>query len=177
MGFWGSFFGGSNPALNKAINKSGQMSDFATGKGQNLLSGASDWLSGLMSGDTAKTAKLLAPQIAGQQKQAQQAKQTASQFGNRSGGTNARAQTIDDTTRGNIGNMIAQLTSSAVQGAGSMGQSLFDTGANLMNMQVGFSQQQMDNWNNSILGKGMTTGISAAETYALSGMGGGSSSG
>jgi hypothetical protein len=162
MSFFGSMFGGSNPTLGGAINTAGNTAQSTLSQGQNLMSGAGNWLSSLMSGDTAKTAKLLAPQIAGQQKQAQQAKQAISQFGNRSGGTNAKAQTIDDTTRGNIGNMISQLTSGAVSGAGTMGQGLIDTGMQALNSQVNFSQDQMANWANSIFGNAMSSGAGMA---------------
>jgi hypothetical protein len=120
-------------------------------------------------GNPAQQARVLAPQIQQLQQGAQQAKQKLAQFGNRSGGTNAAGQTIDDTTRANIGDMISKLTMQGATQAAGMGSSLLDTSLKSLNMQVGFSQAQMQNWADSILGKGMTTAASAAETYALGG--------
>lgn len=169
MGFWGSLFGGSNPTVNAGIQQAGDTSTWATSKGKNLMGGAADWLSGLMSGDTAKTAKLLAPQIATQEQQAQQQKQKMAQFGNRSGGINAAAQTIDDKTRANINSMISTLTGSAVSGAGSMGQGMIDTGLKALGQQFDMSQQQMENWSNSIFGQGLTAGAGFLEKGAMTG--------
>jgi hypothetical protein len=168
MGFWSGVFGGSNPTLNQGVQQAGQTSSFATGFGKNLTTQAGNFYSDLMSGDPAKVAKLLAPQIKGQQDQAQQARQTGAQFGTRSGGTTAKGQTLGDTTRANIGTMVADLTGKAASGAQQMGQSLLDTGIQSLNQQVQFSQQQMQNWQDSILGTGMSAGIGALENMAIS---------
>jgi len=167
MGFFGSIFGGSNPTLNQGINKSGQIAGFGQTQGEGLLTSAGNFFQGLLGGNPAQTAKLLAPQIKAAQDQSQQAKQTMAQFGNRSGGTNARAQTIDDQTRAGITNMISQLTSSAAGAAANMGQGLLDTGIQALNQQVQFSQQQMQNWNNSIFGKGIGAAAGLAESFAM----------
>jgi hypothetical protein len=169
MSFWSSLFGGSNPTLNQGIKQAGQTSQFAGGLGQKLTSQAGGFFSDLLSGDPSKTAKLLAPQTREMRQRAQQGKQALAQFGSRSGGTAGAAAGIDAATRGDINDLVAKLTGSAVTGAASMGQNLIDTGLNALGNQVQMSQQQMDNWSNSILGKGLTTGISAAETYALGG--------
>jgi len=170
MGFWGSLFGGSNPTLNAGIKQAGDVSQFTTGLGKNLTGQAGDWMSGLLSGDPAKTAKLLSPQIKGMQDQAQQQKRTMAQFGNRSGGTNAKGQTIDDTTRSNVNDMIAKVTSGALSESANMGQGLLQTGMNALNQQVQFSADQMQNWSNSILGLGVTKAIGGAEGAAMAGM-------
>lgn len=167
MGFFSSLFGGSNSTLNSAIGQSGQVASYGTSKGEGLTTGAGNFFSDLMSGDPAKTAKLLAPQIETMQKQGQQQKNTMAQFGNRSGGTNAKAQTIDDTTRSNVNNMISTLTGQGASGAASLGTSLLSTGMQALNNQVDFSQQQMANWNDSIFGKGITSGAAAGESFAM----------
>jgi hypothetical protein len=160
MGFWGSMFGGSNPTLNAGINQAGQVSGFGTTKGEGLTTAAGNFFTGLLSGNPAQTAKLLAPQIKTQQAQAQQAKQTTAQFHNRSGGTNARNQTIDDTTRANIGDMISKMTGDAATQSASLGKSLIDTGMEALNQRVNFSQGQMQNWANSIFGNALRTTFS-----------------
>jgi hypothetical protein len=167
MSFWGSIFGGSNPTLNSGINQAGQISGFGTSKGEGLLTSAGNFFQTLMSGDPAQTAKLLAPQIKAQQDQAQQAKQTAAQFATRSGGTNAANQSIDDKTRANITNMISNLTGAAAGSAAQMGQGLLDTGINALSKQVQFSQDQMQNWANSIFGQGMSSAAGFGEGAAL----------
>ena len=167
MSFWGSVFGGSNPTLNSGINQAGQMAGYGTSVGQGLTTSAGNFFQGLLGGNPAQTAKLLAPQIQQNQQQAQQQKQVNAQFGNRSGGTNASNQTIDDKARSNISDMISKLTGQAAGAASSLGTTLLDTGMKALNQQFQFSQAQMDNWSNSILGRGLTTGASAAETFAL----------
>jgi len=161
-------FGGSNPTLNQGINKAGQISGFGTSKGEGLLTSSGNFFQSLLGGDPAATAKLLAPQIRTAQNQAQQAKNTAAQFGTRSGGTNARAQTIDDTTRANITSMISKLTGDAATQAATMGQNLIDTGMKALNDQVQFSQAQMENWANSIFGQGMSSAAGFATRAGLS---------
>lgn len=153
MSFASAMFGGSNPNLNSAIPKAGAVSGQQLGLGTKLETQAGGWLTDIMSGDTTKVGQLLAPQTATAREQAGQAKNTMAQFGTRGGGTGAAAASIDATTRGNILNMIAGLTGGAVQTAGQMGENLIDTGMRALNMQVGFSQQQMSNWADSIFGK------------------------
>jgi hypothetical protein len=167
MGFFSSLFGGSNPTLNAGMKQAGQTSTWANTKGQGLTGQAGDLFSALLGGDPKKMASLLAPQIATQQQQGQQAKQTAGQFGNRSGGTNAAMQTTDDKTRANISSMISDLTGKAATGAASMGQSLIDTGLTALGQQMNMSQQQMENWSNSIFGRGITSGVAAGESAGL----------
>ena len=167
MSFASSIFGGSNPTLNQNINKAGQVSSFTNSLGQNLTSQAGGFYSDIMGGDMSKISKLLAPQIGTQVKEGQQAKKTAGEFGTRSGGMSSKGQSIDDSTRANINNMISSLTGSAVTGAAGMGQNLIDTGLKAMSQQTEMSQQQIQNWQDSILGSGITGGISTLESFGL----------
>lgn len=168
MGFWGSMFGGANPTLNQGINQAGQIAGFGTTKGEGLLTGAGNFFQTLMGGSPAQTAKMLAPQIQSAQQGAQQQKQQMAQFGTRSGGVNAAAQTIDDKTRANITNMISELTGKAAGAAAGIGQGLLDTGISALNQQVQFSQAQMQNWSDSIMGQGMAAAIGGAEKAGMS---------
>jgi len=160
-------FGGSNPTLNQGINQSGQIAGYGQSQGEGLTTSAGNFFQGLLGGNPAQTAKLLAPQIQAQQQQAQQQKQQNAQFGNRSGGTNASNQTIDDTTRANISTMVSKLTGAAATNAANMGQSLLSTGISALNNQVQFSQQQMQNWQNSIFGQGISGAAGFGEAAAL----------
>lgn len=171
MGFWGSMFGGSNPTLNSGINKAGQVAGYGTTQGEGLTTSAGNFFQGILSGNPAQTAKLLAPQIQAAQNQAQQAKQTQAQFGGRSGGTNAAGQTIDDKTRGNITNMISDLTGKAATATADLGTNLLSQGMKALNQQVEFSQQQMQNWQDSLFGSSMNAaagiGMGALKAAAL----------
>lgn len=172
MGFWGSLFGGSNPTLNQDIGQFGQIGGFATGLGEGNLSQASNFWSSLLSGDPSKQAQALAPEIGTIQQQGQQQKSQAAQFGNRGGGTNASMQMVDAQSRGAINNMISSLLGSSASNLGNIGSSLLGQGQSAFGAQAQGSQQQMENWANSILGRGITGGIGAAESFGLGAAGG-----
>jgi hypothetical protein len=167
MGFFSSLFGGSNPTLNKDMAQFGQIGGFATGLGESNLSQASNFYSSLLSGDPSKQAKVLAPEISGIQQGAQQQRNVAAQFGNRSGGTNAQMQMVGDQSRAQINDMISSLLGSSASGLGSLGTNLLSQGQQAYGQQAYLSQQQMENWSNSILGLGLTKGAGAGEGALL----------
>jgi hypothetical protein len=167
MSFWSSVFGGANPTLNAGMKKAGDVSDFTTGLGKNLTSQSGNFMSTLMSGDPRAMSKLLAPQIGEMREQGNQAKKTMAEFGNRSGGTASRGQSIDDKTRANIGTMISNLTGQAASGGASMGQNLIDTGLKALGTQTDMSQLQLENWSNSIFGSALSSAASGAESFAM----------
>jgi hypothetical protein len=169
MSFFSSLFGGSNPTLNAGMKQAGDVSQFTTGLGKNLTGQAGNYFSTLLSGDPRATAKLLSPQIGTLQKQGQQEKKTMAEFGTRSGGLASKGQTVDDTTRASISDLVSKLTTGAAGTAATMGSNLIDTGLAALNQQTQMSQQQMSNWENSLFGRGITTAASAAETYGLGG--------
>lgn len=169
MGFFSSLFGGQNKTLDQAIPQAGQASKFATGTGEGLISKSAGWLNNLLSGDPAAATKLLAPQISAAQQQTQQGKQALAQFGTRSGGTAAASAGADAATRGNITNMIASLTGSAIGQGMQAGKGLLDSGIDYLGKQVDFSQQQMENWSNSILGQATAEGVGALMKGATGG--------
>ncbi len=69
--------------------------------------------------------------------------------------------------------MIGKLTGSAASGLSSIGSSALNTGLSANAQQAQQSQEQMQNWQNSILGKGLSTGASFAETGGLGALAGG----
>jgi hypothetical protein len=70
--------------------------DFGTQTGEKATNESTNFWSSILSGDMDKIMKVLGPQISAIKGQGQQMKQTAAQFGNRSGGTNAFMQMSDD---------------------------------------------------------------------------------
>lgn len=160
MSFFGSLFGGQNTTVNSAIPQYGSISGFGVGQGENDISAASGFWNNILSGDPAKIGQVLGPQIQAIQGQGQQQKQTNAMFGNRSGGTNATNQTIGDTTRSNVNNLVGNLTGAAASNLGGMGQNLLSQGTSALGQQVNTSQTQMNNWSNSILG-GLTGGLAS----------------
>jgi hypothetical protein len=99
----------------------GDLGNFETGVGQKGTNASLGYDLGILSGDPSKIAETLSPEISAQNKEVEQGKLTAAEFGNRSGGTNAHAQAMDDAARGNIINLIGGLQQGAAQHAGNLG--------------------------------------------------------
>lgn len=169
MSFWGSLFGGQSKTLSSDINQTGQLSGFASGVGQNNTTQGSNFFSSLLSGDPTKIGTALAPAISAGQQGAQQQKNSTAQFGNRSGGTNASMQAIDAATRGNITNLVGGAQTGAASTLLSSGSGLLGTALSGYNQQAGLSQQQMQNWQQSIFGGGISDlaagALGGAETH------------
>lgn len=171
MGFLGALFGGQNPTLSTDINNAGNIMNFGTALGESDLMAGSDFYKTLLSGDPQAIGKLLGPQISNIQKQGQEQLNTAAEFGNRSGGTNAAAQTNMDTQRADVMNMISQLTGQAAQGVTGIGESALGTGLNANALQAKEAQQKMENEINSLFGNMISSGIGAAESFGLGKLG------
>ena len=128
MSFFGDLFTGSNNNLDNDINQSGQVAGFGTSVGEGDINAASGFYNDLLSGNQAKEAQVLAPEISGVQQRGQQQIQTAGEFGNRSGGTNASAQNNIDSQRSEVNDMIAKLTGGAASGLAGIGTSTLGLG-------------------------------------------------
>lgn len=149
MSWISSLFGG-NKATEQNYQTLSNSGGAAIGQGEDLTGAAGSFYKTLLSGDTGAITKLLAPQIGSIQKQTQQKKQAASQFGTRSGGTDAEMQAAGDTSRTSINDLISTLTGSAASGAAGLGTSLLGTGlnataqaGNLGNEREGLQNQMM----------------------------------
>lgn len=172
MSFAGALFGGQNKTLDSDIHQMGNLASFLNNTGTADTATASNFDRTLLSGDSTAIAKLLAPHIAGiQQRQMQQRLQLAN-FGNRSGGTTAASIKAGDDTTGSINDLIAKLTGGAASEIGELGTKLLSQGQSAVTEQAKLSQQQMENWRNSILGKSIGTAVGAAETFGLGGAAG-----
>ena len=175
MGFFGGLFGGSNDVLNGDIGNAGNIMGFGTATGEGAVQTGLGFEEGLLSGNQAEEARLLAPEISGIQKRGQQQIQTSGEFGNRSGGTNASAQNNIDTQRAQVNDMVSNLTKGAAENVTQTGENLLNTGLNANQIQAKEAQQRMENQKNSILGKGITGAAELGEDFATGGASGVSS--
>lgn len=127
MGLFGIGMG-STPQESQMYGLTGEIGRFGTSQGENDILQSQNFWSAIMSGDPQKIATVLGPQMSTINRQAQQQKKTAAEFGTRSGGTTAAMNALDTSTLSSIRGMIANLTGSAASNLGSMGENLFSTG-------------------------------------------------
>jgi hypothetical protein len=178
------FFGigqGPNAGEGKQAGDTGALADFATSTGEGDIGAASGFWKSILSGDPSKIAQVLGPEISGINAQNQQNKKTQSEFGNRSGGTNASNQAADDKTRGSYNAGVSGLIGKAAGELGSLGSGLLSTG--LSGHEAAFGQQQtihdqtLAKWND--LFKSITSVAAAPFTggASLGGLSGGSDPG
>src|SRR5208283_4834807 len=167
MSFFSSLFGGSNAAIDNATANAGQIMNFGTNLGEKNLTTGSNFYNDVLSGDPTKIGAILGPELSGIQQQGQQQIQTAGEFGNRSGGTNAGAQTNIDTQRANVEKLISQLTGQAASGVTGIGESALGTATTANALQANEGEMQLKNILNSLFGKLTSdftqTGLNAAE--------------
>lgn len=173
-GFLSSLFGGQNKTLSSAIGQYGTVAGQELGTGGKDTSQASDFWSGILSGDSSKAMQLLGPTISAAKTSAQQENKKNAEFGTRSGGTAASAATTDDKVHSDITNLTGKLAGDAASNLGSMGTNLLSMGTSTLGQQVGASQQQMANWAKSILGSSITGAVNYGESFLPVAHGGGS---
>jgi hypothetical protein len=151
---FGGLFTGNNPTLNKDTNQMGALAGYNTGVGEEGTNADLNYQLGILSGDPTKVAQTLAPETQQVQQQAQQNKNTVSQFGNRGGGMNSVMASLDDATRAKLLGLAGGLRQGAAANLGDLGtKNLQMASTNTMN-QANLSQTQLQNFINSILGKG-----------------------
>ena len=167
MGFWGALFGGKNDDLNKDIDQSAGISSDASKLGAQDVNAASGFYTDILSGDPTKEGEALAPEISGLKSRVGQQKKTGAEFGTRSGGTAAQNNAADTNANTEILNLEGGLKQSAASGAASLGTSQEGLGLEANQVNAKESQQRMENWLNSILGKGITEAASTAESIGL----------
>jgi hypothetical protein len=102
--------------------------NFGTSKGEKAINTASNFWEDIVSGDQTKIAKALGPEFSAINKRGQQQQKTASEFGNRSGGTNAYENASGDTIRAEADTLTGQLAGGAAGQLGSMGEGLLGIG-------------------------------------------------
>lgn len=105
------------------------LSGFENNLGEKSVGQGLGWESDILSGDQAKIAQAIAPEIrAGQDMVQQQAEQNA-RFGNRGGGTNASTQNAQSNERGNIISLIGDLQGKAASTLTGAGEDLLGQGS------------------------------------------------
>jgi hypothetical protein len=172
MGFLGAIFGGDAPGLTQSENTAGSVTGSETGAGVSNLNNASNFWNTILSGNQQAISKLLAPEISNIQGQGQQQIQNQSQFGNRSGGTNATNQTNIDSQRQQVEQMIAGLTGQAASQVGNLGATQLGFGLDANQQRAGDAQQLLKNQQGSVLGQ-LLSGATGFGFDALTSMLGG----
>ena len=157
MGWLGSILAGSNGTLGGDINQSGQIAGFGQSLGEGDLQNASGFYNDILSGNSAKQAAALAPEISNIQKQGQQQIDNGSPVwkplrgDQRIGAEQHRYAAWTGEQHG------FRSDGNAASGLSSIGSNALNTGLSANAQQADESQQQMQNWQNSILGKGLST--------------------
>ena len=148
------FFGigqGPSGAEKQQYGIMSNLENFGISRGEKDITQAQDFWSAILSGDPTQISKVLGPEISAVNKQTQEAKKTASEFGNRGGGTNAAMQTLDDKSVAAVRSMISNLTGSAAGALGSGGAGLLGMGESAGTAAFGeaqtMQQQQAAMWN------------------------------
>jgi len=163
--FLSSIFGGANPTLGKDMNQFGQDAGQAGQIGSADTSAASKFYTDILSGDPTKQATAIAPQTAAATEGAQQQKNQAAQFAPRSGGIAATMAGLDEGTRAQLIKLLGGLQSGAASGAAGLGTAEQGLSQQATGQQAQLSQEQMQNWANSILGKGISGAVNYAESF------------
>lgn len=102
--------------------------NYGIGTGENAVNTGLGFENDILSGDPAKIAQVLAPEIKAGQQQVQQAAEQGAFFGNRGGGTNAGTQAAQSEARGNIINLIGDLQQGAAGAEIGAGENLLNQG-------------------------------------------------
>ena len=128
-GFFGIGQGPSSDEKSEFSSLAG-LGNFTGGEGEGDILASDNFWKSILSGDPGQISKVLGPEFSAINKRGQEQKKTSSEFGTRSGGTNAFMQTADDTTRSSVDALTSDLTSKAATTLGA-------TGANLLGTSVG----------------------------------------
>lgn len=107
-----------------------------TAEGAGGLTSAADYFKALMSGDQAKMSQVLAPQISVIKGQNQQRVNTLAQFGNRSGGTNAAAQSDTEAATKSIQQLFDMLGPQAAEEVARISGVQESLGSNLLGIST-----------------------------------------
>jgi hypothetical protein len=172
--FLSGIFGGSAPGVSQSENTAGSVTGAETGAGISDLNDASSFWKTILGGNQQAISQLLAPQISTIQGQGQQQIQNASQFGNRSGGTNASNQQNIDSQRQQVEQMIAGLTGQAASQVGNLGATQLGFGLNANQQRSTDAQQILQNQQGSLFGQLISGAAGAGLDYLTGGFGGGS---
>src|SRR5882757_3319515 len=164
MAFLGGLFGGLSDDQKKSMDALSNSAGFASNMGQNDLSTASNFFSGILSSPN-KAMSVLAPQVSSITNQGQQ-KNVMGEFGDRSGGNTAAAANIDDSTHKQINDLIANLTGTAATNLGQIGTSTLNTGVTAQNDLLSSANEQQKQRQAALSGIGGAVGSVAGDVFA-----------
>lgn len=119
---------GGDPARDQE-EQLGTLGKTQTSTGTSLVTPAATYYENLLSGDPAKIAQSLAPEISAGQGQVEQQALQGANFGARSGGTAAATRAAADANRGNVINLVGGLQERAANEAGALGTNQENMGA------------------------------------------------
>jgi hypothetical protein len=166
-------FTGASAPLSGARDNLSSLAGYSTGVGEQGTNADLNYQKGILSGDPTQVAMTLAPEIKTLGEQAQQNKNTVSQFGNRGGGMNAVMAGLDDATRAKLISLMGGLRQGAAQNLGQLGTQNLQLGQQGNVDAAKIAQQQHENMMNGIFGKGLSTligtGTSALGDWAFPG--------
>lgn len=168
---WTDIFTGANSGLQKAQTGLDSLAGFSSNTGEQGTNAAMNYNQGILSGDPTQVAQTLAPEIKTLGEQAQQNKNTVSQFGNRGGGMNSVMAGLDDATRSKLISLMGGLRSGAAQQLGQLGTQNLQLGQQGNMDAAKLAQQQHENMMNSIFGKTIGSAAGAATDAGLGALG------
>jgi hypothetical protein len=142
---------GPSSEENQAYQSTFGTAGWSANQGMQDIGTSTQFMQAILSGDPTKIGQVLGPQIRAITQQGQQQKETAAQFGNRGGGTNAAMQRIGDTTRQGVNDLVSNLTGTALSGLNSTGEYLLGTGmsgfGNAFSQAKTMADQRASKWN------------------------------
>lgn len=179
-----SIFGGTASSTDRSqeLNQWGNLSDiagFGKKKGESNINQASTFYSDILSGDPTKQAAAIAPETATIEGQAEQQKKTSSEFGNRSGGTNATNQMIDTNAKSSVNDLINKLLTTSASSLTSIGEnelSLGETAAGTLASDTETSRQ-FDKQQENQMGSGIAGLLKGGIGSVFEGLAGGGGAG
>ena len=167
MSFLSSLFGGSSPELNSLIGTFGNVGQTNVNQGQSNENAGSKLWKDIVSGDATKTMQAIGPEASAEKTSAANSNKTTAMFGNRGGGTGASTAATTDKVHSDLTNLIGSLTNSSASNLVNLGENQVTTGLGSLSQEQGAVAARMQNWSNSIFGKGITTAAAAGESFLL----------
>lgn len=124
----------------------GGLANWGIGEGEGDTTAASTYFNNLLTDPT----KALAPEIAADNGQIEQQRLTNSEFGNRSGGTNASTQAAEGAGRGDIIKLMAGEQGKAAGELGTLGTTLTGQGAGALGDEANLAETRRSQVNNDV---------------------------
>lgn len=157
----------------------GNLGGYGTNQGEKNTNQAADFYSDILSGDPTKQAAAIAPEASVIEGQAEQQKKTQSEFGNRSGGTNATDQMIDTNAKSSVQNLINSLLPQAAAGLTQIGGEQLNLGESAESTLASDTEsaREADTQQQNMLGGGIASLLKGGIGSVFEGLAGGGGAG